>query len=90
MPVTFITNPLHKKQDFCAKVMMHWIMNNKLLLAGIILGAAGGFLYWKLVGCNTATCAITSKWHNSTAYGALMGGLIFSIFKKEKNEHKDQ
>jgi hypothetical protein len=69
--------------------MMQWVMNNKLLLAGIVLGAVGGFLYWKLVGCNTGTCAITSKWHNSTAYGALMGGLILSIFKKEKDEHND-
>lgn len=69
--------------------MIHWIKNNKLLLAGIMLGAMAGFLYWKLVGCNSGTCLITSKWHNSTAYGALMGGLLFSIFKKEdKKENK--
>jgi hypothetical protein len=30
---------------------------------------------------------ITSKWHNSTAYGAVMGGLFLSIFKKE-NKNK--
>jgi hypothetical protein len=69
--------------------MIHWIKNNKLLLAGIVLGAVAGFLYWKLVGCNSGTCLITSKWHNSTAYGALMGGLLFSIFKKEdKKDNK--
>jgi hypothetical protein len=69
--------------------MIHWIKNNKLLLAGIVLGAAAGFIYWKLVGCNSGTCLITSKWHNSTAYGALMGGLLFSIFKKEdKKDNK--
>lgn len=64
--------------------MMNWIMNNKLLIAGIILGAVGGYLYWQEIGCTSGSCAITSKWHNSTAYGAMMGGLLFSMFKKEK------
>jgi hypothetical protein len=64
--------------------MMNWIIKNKLLVAGITLGAIAGFLYWKLVGCSSGTCMITSRWHNSTAYGALMGGLFFSMFKKDK------
>jgi H+/Cl- antiporter ClcA len=68
---------------------MNWINNNKLLVAGICLGAVAGFLYWKLVGCNSGTCMITSKWHNSTAYGAVMGGLLFSIFKKEKKQDRE-
>ena len=65
--------------------MKNWVLNNKLLIAGIILGAAGGYLYWQQIGCSSGTCMITSTWHNSTAYGAFMGGLLFSIFKKEKN-----
>ena len=69
---------------------MHWINNNKLLLAGIILGTIAGFMYWKLVGCNSGTCLITSKWHNSSAYGGLMGGLLFSIFKKEKKGENNE
>lgn len=68
--------------------MINWISKNKLLVAGIVLGAIAGFMYWKLVGCNTGSCMITSKWHNSTAYGALMGGLLFSMFKKENKEEK--
>lgn len=67
------------------QTMKNWVLNNKLLIAGIILGAIGGYLYWQQIGCSSGTCAITSKWHNSTAYGALMGGLLFSMFKKEKN-----
>jgi hypothetical protein len=66
--------------------MKNFIFHNKLLLIGIALGAVAGFMYWKLVGCHSGSCMITSQWHNSTAYGALMGGLLFSIFKKEKNE----
>lgn len=62
--------------------MKKWVLNNKLLIAGILVGAAGGFLYWNFIGCTTGTCPITSKWHNSTAYGAMMGGLLFSMFKK--------
>lgn len=64
--------------------MKHWIFNNKLLLADILIGAAAGYIYWQKIGCISGTCMITSKWHNSTVYGAIMGGLIFSIFKKEK------
>ena len=61
---------------------MKLLLNNKLVIAGIVIGAIGGFVYWKLVGCTTGTCMITSKWHTSTAYGALMGGLLFNLFQK--------
>lgn len=64
--------------------MKNWIVNNKLLFAGVLIGAVAGYIYWQKIGCISGTCMITSKWHNSTAYGAIMGGLIFSIFKKEK------
>jgi Family of unknown function (DUF6132) len=65
--------------------MKNWVLKNKLVILGIVLGSIGGFIYWQQIGCNSGSCAITSKWHNSTAYGAMMGGLLFSIFKKEKN-----
>lgn len=53
-----------------------------LTIAGIALGAAGGYLYYHFVGCNSGTCAITSKPLKSTLYGGLMGGLFFNILKK--------
>jgi hypothetical protein len=65
--------------------MLKWLLNNKLLVAGILIGAVGGLMYWKFVGCTTGTCPITSKWPNSTAYGAMMGGLLFSLFKKQQD-----
>ena len=68
--------------------MKNWISKNKLTLLGILLGAMAGFVYWQQVGCVSGTCAITSTWHNSTAYGALMGGLLFSSFKRQ--EKKDE
>jgi uncharacterized protein YcfJ len=65
--------------------MKNWILHNGLVIAGVAIGAIGGFIYWHQIGCSNGTCMITSTWHNSTAYGALMGGLLFSIFKKDKN-----
>jgi len=69
--------------------MKNFLFQNKLLFIGIVLGAVAGFLYWKMAGCN-GSCSITSKWHNSTAYGAVMGGLFLSIFKKEKHERDNK
>jgi len=70
--------------------MKTFLFQNKILILGIALGAVAGFLYWKLVGCNSGTCMITSKWHNSTAYGAVMGGLFLSIFKKETEKKSER
>ena len=47
-----------------------------LTLAGIFIGAAGGYLYYHYIGCNSGTCAITSKPLNSTLYGSVMGRFI--------------
>lgn len=66
---------------------MKKLINQHLLtIIGVITGAIVGFLYWKLVGCESGTCAITSNPINSTIYGAIMAGLLFSLFKKNKKE----
>lgn len=70
--------------------LQKWFLNNILIILGIVVGAIAGFLYWQQIGCNSGTCSITSKWHNSTTYGALMGGLLFSMFKREKNGLRDK
>lgn len=62
---------------------MNFINNNKLTIIGVVIGAIGGYLYYHYVGCASGTCPITSKPLNSTLYGAVMGSLIFNIFKKE-------
>lgn len=69
---------------------MKFISKYRLAIIGIIAGAIGGYLYYDFVGCSSGTCAITSKPLNSTLYGAMMGGLLFSSFKKEtKNQNKN-
>ena len=60
-----------------------WIYRKKLYFLGALAGAVAGFLYWKYVGCLTGTCSITSKPINSTLYFALMGSLLFGMFKKD-------
>ncbi len=63
---------------------MNFVLKHKLTIIGIIAGAIGGYLYYYFVGCASGTCAITSKPLNSTLYGAMMGGLLFNMFEKEK------
>ena len=41
-----------------------------------VMGAVGGFLYWKFVGCTTGTCPIKSVWYMSTLWGTVMGYLV--------------
>jgi len=65
---------------------MNFILKYKLTIIGIIVGAIGGYLYYYFVGCASGTCAITSKPLNSTLYGAMMGGLLFNMFKKGKSK----
>ena len=57
----------------------------RMEIAGVVIGAIAGWCYWRFVGCASGTCLITSRPLNSSIYGAVMGGLLFSIFK---NNHK--
>lgn len=66
--------------------MKKWFKSNLLYFIGTAMGALAGYIYWQQVGCESGTCAITSKPLNSTIYGAVMGALLFGIFKKEQKE----
>lgn len=70
-------------------MMLNFILKYKKYIIGIALGALAGFLYWRFVGCSSGTCAITSKWYNSTAYGALMGVLFTNSAKKKTDKKKE-
>lgn len=69
---------------------MQFIKHYWLIAAGILAGVAGGYLYWQQIGCVTGTCPITSSPLNSSLYGAMMGGLLFSILKKEKKQNTEK
>lgn len=63
--------------------MKKFVNNNWLYLVGATVGAIVGYIYYKQIGCSTGTCMITSKPLNSTVYFAVMGALVFGMFKKE-------
>lgn len=63
--------------------MKSLVLNYKLELIGAILGAIGGWMYWRFVGCSSGSCAITSSPINSTIYGVLLGTVGLSLFKKK-------
>lgn len=68
---------------------MQTIKNNWTYIAGAIVGAIAGYLYWRYVGCSTGICPITSSPTISSIYGALMGSLLGGMFKK-KNRTKNE
>jgi hypothetical protein len=45
-------------------------------LLPVIIGGALGFSYYKLVGCSSGACPITSNPWISTFYGAMIGLLL--------------
>jgi hypothetical protein len=47
----------------------------KVIIA-VITGGIFGYLFYRLVGCKTGTCIITSKPWSSVLYGMLLGLLL--------------
>lgn len=70
--------------------MLKLLNKHKLYVIGAILGALAGYLYWHYVGCQSGTCAITSKPLNSTLYGSVMGMLFLGMFEKQKTENESK
>jgi F0F1-type ATP synthase assembly protein I len=48
-------------------------------ITGAVLGALGGFIYWKYVGCASGTCTIKSNWYLMIPWGMVMGFLVGSV-----------
>jgi len=70
-----------------------WFIQRKTYILIAAIGALGGFLYWKFVGCESGTCAITSVWWRTTIYGGVMGwllgGMLNDKLRKQKNDNED-
>jgi hypothetical protein len=50
------------------------------IIIGVILGGGLGFGWYKLVGCSTGTCPLTSNPVISTIFGAVFGALLATSF----------
>jgi len=68
---------------------MKQLLNKKILVysIGTLAGAVIGYLYWKFVGCESGTCAITSKPFNSTLYFSLVGFIAAGLVIPDKAKH---
>lgn len=60
--------------------------NNLFTIIGVFAEAIAGYFYWQQIGCLSGSCAITSNPTNSTIYGTVMGGLLFSMFQKSRKK----
>ncbi len=69
--------------------LFNFIKKHRLTTLGIIVGSVGGFLYWRFVGCTSGTCPITSSPLMSILWGAILGGLLFDMFKKKDNKQHE-
>lgn len=67
-------------------LLKYWYV---VLLA--VIGLAGGYLYWRFIGCKTGSCPITSNWYSSALVGGIIGylaGDLFADISKRKNRNK--
>lgn len=69
--------------------MTEFIKKHQLGIIGVFVGGMLGYAYYHFIGCDSGTCAITSKPINSTVYGMVLGYLVFSIFQKSKTTVKN-
>jgi LytS/YehU family sensor histidine kinase len=68
--------------------MKNLLRKHLLRIIGVIVGTVAGFSYYHFIGCSNGTCPISSNPYISMAYGAIMGYLLFDMFKKKKPETK--
>lgn len=59
--------------------MKDFLKKHPVAVIATALGTAGGFLYWKFVGCKSGTCPIKSQWYLTMLWGGVMGYLLGSI-----------
>lgn len=50
------------------------------LVLGVVIGGGLGFAFYKLVGCSSGACPLTSNPIISTIYGSIVGALLASSF----------
>lgn len=60
----------------------NWKRSALFTVAGVLIG----FAYYRLIGCTTGSCPITSNPYISMAYMGFMGWLISGLFSKPNKE----
>lgn len=57
-----------------------------LLVVGFVVGAVGGWMYWRFVGCLGGSCPIWSNMYIATGYGGLLGFLLAGLVPTRKKQ----
>lgn len=53
-----------------------------------LVGGGAGFAYYYYIGCQSGTCAITGNPWISTAYGGVMGLLLYPAIRRDRRHHE--
>lgn len=67
----------------CMQKMMQKIKVTIPEIIGLAIGAAGGFIYYSVVGCSSDSCPVTSNPWLSIIWGSVIGYLSGSMFNKK-------
>lgn len=59
-------------QNLDLTLLLDWVWR----MTPVLVGAAGGFLFYRLVGCKSGLCPITRSPWLSTIYGAILGAMF--------------
>ncbi len=70
----------------CMQKIVHKIKELLSAIIGMVIGAVGGFIYYKTVGCSTGSCPITSNPWLSILWGTIIGYLLGSLFIKKNKK----
>lgn len=54
------------------------------------IGAIGGWLYWRFVGCSTGSCPIQQNWMMMTLWGGTMGYLLGDMIPPPKTSTTEE
>ena len=71
------------------EIMKDFINKYRFGIVGVMVGGILGYAYYHFIGCNTGSCAITSKPVNSSLYGMFMGYLLFSMLESPKKNKEN-
>lgn len=65
-----------------------WLLNNKLIILGVVIGAIAGLIYYTQIECGEGLCVIGAHPLNSMTYFALLGGFVMSLIQAKINDNK--
>jgi hypothetical protein len=65
-----------------------WVLNNKLIIIGTIIGGIIGFIYYSQIECGEALCVIGANPFNSIIYFSVFSGFLTSLIQAKIADNK--